>query len=171
MPQRLGLAKALLHHPRLVILDEPANGLDPAGIVEIRELLIDLTRNQGVTVFMSSHILEEVNRLADRIGIIHQGRLIQELNREELEQNRLRTLRIGVEDIQAAESVLRGAGLVPDPCGEKMIAIRAGEAIDHPERVNLLLTQAGQTPHHLAVDEEDLEDYFLRLVGVEGGQE
>ncbi len=72
--QRLGLAKALLHEPELLLLDEPANGLDPAGIVEIRELLLGLTRERGVTVFMSSHILAEVARLAQRIGVIHQGR-------------------------------------------------------------------------------------------------
>ena len=76
--QRLGLAKALLHEPKLLLLDEPANGLDPAGIVEIRELLLELTREQGVTVFMSSHILAEVTRLARRIGIIHQGHLLQD---------------------------------------------------------------------------------------------
>ena len=74
--QRLGLAKALLHNPKLIFLDEPANGLDPAGIVEIRELLLELTHEQGVTVFMSSHILAEVSRLAQRIGIIHKGNLI-----------------------------------------------------------------------------------------------
>ena len=78
--QRLGLAKALIHSPKLLFLDEPANGLDPAGIVEIRELLLELTREQGVTVFMSSHILAEVSRIANRIGIIHNGHLLQEFN-------------------------------------------------------------------------------------------
>jgi ABC-2 type transport system ATP-binding protein len=93
--QRLGLAKALLHKPRLLLLDEPTNGLDPAGIVDIRELLLELTREQGVTVFMSSHILAEVSRLARRIGIIHEGRLLQELNIDELERNRMRRLPAG----------------------------------------------------------------------------
>ncbi|MFZ1410868.1 MAG: ABC transporter ATP-binding protein [Micropruina sp.] len=82
--QRLSLARALLHRPELLVLDEPANGLDPAGIVEIRELLKRLSREHGVTVFMSSHILPEVGHLADRIGIVHDGRLIEEDGRDVL---------------------------------------------------------------------------------------
>ena len=82
--QRLALARALLHSPELLVLDEPANGLDPAGIVEIRELLRSLADERGVTVFMSSHILAEVAHLADRIGIVHDGRLIEESSRDEL---------------------------------------------------------------------------------------
>jgi ABC-2 type transport system ATP-binding protein len=82
--QRLSLARALLHSPDVLVLDEPANALDPAGIVEIRELLRSLADERGVTVFMSSHILAEVAHLADRIGIIHEGRLIEERTREDL---------------------------------------------------------------------------------------
>jgi ABC-2 type transport system ATP-binding protein len=82
--QRLALARALLHEPELLVLDEPANALDPAGIVEIRELLRSLADTRGVTVFMSSHILAEVAHLADRIGIVHEGRLIEECPRDEL---------------------------------------------------------------------------------------
>lgn len=82
--QRLSLARALLHSPELLVLDEPANALDPAGIVEVRELLRSLADERGVTVFMSSHILAEVAHLADRIGIVHEGRLIEEASREEL---------------------------------------------------------------------------------------
>jgi ABC-type multidrug transport system ATPase subunit len=82
--QRLSLARALLHSPELLVLDEPANALDPAGIVEIRELLLQLATERGVTVFMSSHILAEVAHLADRIGIVHEGRLIEESSRGEL---------------------------------------------------------------------------------------
>ena len=92
--QRLGLAKALLHSPRLLLLDEPTLGLDPAGIVEIRELLLELTR-EGVTVFMSSHLLAEVARLGGRIGIIHQGRLIRELDSAQLDVERQRRLLLG----------------------------------------------------------------------------
>ena len=82
--QRLALARALLHSPELLVLDEPANSLDPAGIVEIRDLLRALAAERGVTVFMSSHILAEVAHLADRIGIVHEGRLLEECSRAEL---------------------------------------------------------------------------------------
>ncbi len=82
--QRLALARALLHAPELLVLDEPANGLDPAGIVEIRELLRSLADDHGTTVFVSSHILVEVAHLADRIGIVHDGRLVEELDRTAL---------------------------------------------------------------------------------------
>ena len=81
--QRLALARALLHSPDLLVLDEPANALDPAGIVEIRNLLRKLADERGVTVFMSSHILAEVAHLADRIGIVHEGKLIEEFDRDE----------------------------------------------------------------------------------------
>ena len=109
--QRLGLAKALLHSPELLILDEPANGLDPAGIVEIRDLLHELARDHGVTVFMSSHILGEVSRLAQRIGIIHQGRLLQELDVDELERKRTRRLVLRTRDDAAALAALLAAGM------------------------------------------------------------
>ena len=82
--QRLALARALVHAPELLVLDEPANGLDPAGIVEIRELLRSLADQHGTTVFVSSHILFEVAHLADRIGIVHEGRLVEELDRAAL---------------------------------------------------------------------------------------
>ena len=86
--QRLALARALLHEPELLILDEPANGLDPAGVIEVRELIRELAQRRGATVFISSHILAEVDRLAKRIGIIHRGRLIEELDSEALERHR-----------------------------------------------------------------------------------
>jgi|WetSurMetagenome_2_1015567.scaffolds.fasta_scaffold268286_1 ABC-2 type transport system ATP-binding protein len=86
--QRLGLAKALIHQPDLLMLDEPANALDPAGIVEVRNLLRGLANDLGVTIFISSHILSEVARLATRIGIIHEGKLIKEIETSELEKQK-----------------------------------------------------------------------------------
>ncbi len=168
--QRLGLAKALLHDPELLILDEPANGLDPAGIVEIRNLLIRLSRERGVTVFMSSHILGEVSRLANRIGIIHQGRLLQELDVVQLERNRRKRLVIRARDNQAARSVLVGAGFSADVASDGCIELRDGAAIERPDDIAIRLVHAGHAPTMLNVEEEDLEHYFLRLVGMDGGK-
>ncbi len=167
--QRLGLAKALLHDPELLILDEPANGLDPAGIVEIRNLLMELAQRQGVTVFMSSHILAEVSRLARRIGIIHQGRLLQELDVDELERNRRQRLLVRARDAQAALSVLLSAGLSADLGPDGTIEVRGAGAIERPDEIATRLVQAGHAPTLLEVEEEDLEHYFLRLVGMDGG--
>ncbi len=167
--QRLGLAKALLHAPRLLFLDEPANGLDPAGIVEIREMLLELTREQGVTVFMSSHILAEVSRLAGRIGIIHNGRLLQELNVDELEHNRWRRLLLRTRDIEAARLALASTGHAVEILQDGALELKSPDAIDHPDDIASLLVQAGAPPTQLLVEEEELEQYFLRLVGVSGG--
>lgn len=166
--QRLGLAKALLPNPRLLLLDEPANGLDPAGIVEIRELLLELTREQGMTVFMSSHILAEVARLAGRIGIIHKGCLIQELNMDEMERNRRRRLLIRTRDVEAAYRVLAAAGQPAEILPDGAIELRNASSIERPDDVNSLLVQAGIPPTQLMVEEEELEQYFLRLVGMHG---
>ncbi len=167
--QRLGLAKALLHQPKLLFLDEPANGLDPAGIVEIRELLLELTRQQGATVFMSSHILAEVSRLAQRIGIIHQGRLVQELILDELERNRRRRLLLRARDLEAAQRALVDAGQPAVILPDGTIELKNAAAVDRPEDINCLLVKAGAPPTQLVVEEEELEQYFLRLVGMNGG--
>lgn len=167
--QRLGLARALLHKPRLLFLDEPANGLDPAGIVEIRELLLKLTREDGVTVFMSSHILAEVSRLAGRVGIIHNGCLIQELSMEELEKNRLRRLFIQTRDNPKALKVLQGAGVIEPIPLNGSITLADSQSVNFPDEVNRKLVTAGISPTRLYVEEEDLEQYFLRLIGMEEG--
>ena len=169
--QRLGLAKALLHDPRLVILDEPSNGLDPAGIVEIRELLLELTQKQGVTIFMSSHILAEVSRLAGRIGIIHNGRLLQELDSGELERDRMRRLVLRVRDLETARRVLATAGQPVEVLQDGNIELRNASAVERPDDINRLLVNAGTPPVHLVVEEEELERYFLRLVGMDGGSQ
>jgi ABC-2 type transport system ATP-binding protein len=166
--QRLGLAKALLHHPRLIMLDEPANGLDPAGIVEIRQLLLELTQEEGCTVFMSSHILGEVSRLAQRIGIIHKGHLLQELNRNELEQNRKRRLLVRARDLTGAQSALTEKGYAVELKQDGRLEVLDAAAVAEPDVIAALLVHTGFPPTQLLVDEEDLECYFLRLVGMTG---
>ncbi len=168
--QRLGLAKALLHAPRLLLLDEPANGLDPAGIVEIRELLLTLTREQGVTVFMASHILAEVSRLAQRIGIIHNGYLLQELDVDELERNRRRRLLLRARDMEAARQALATAGHPAEILRDSTLELKDIPSVEHPDDIVSLLVHAGVPPTQVMVEEEDLEQYFLRLVGMNGGQ-
>jgi len=169
--QRLGLAKALLHHPKLIILDEPANGLDPAGIVEIRDYLLELTREQGVTVFMSSHILAEVSRLARRIGIIHKGLLLQELNVDELQKNRRRRLVLRTRDMETARQTLMRAGHPADIIPDGSIELKNPAAIEHPDIIASLLVAAGIPPTQLMVEEEELEQYFLRMIGIDGGKQ
>jgi ABC-2 type transport system ATP-binding protein len=162
--QRLGLAKALLHSPELLILDEPSNGLDPAGIVEIRQFLQELARERGTTVFLSSHILGEVARLADRIGIIHAGRLVEELDASEMERNRRRRLLLRTRDLAAGHAALVGGGYVADEHDGSLLLADA-HAVENPDVVASLLVAAGHAPTALMVEQEDLEHYFLRLVG------
>jgi ABC-2 type transport system ATP-binding protein len=168
--QRLGVAKALLHNPELLILDEPANGLDPAGIVEMRNLLLNLAREQGVTIFMSSHILAEVSRLAQRIGIIHEGRLVQELDVAELERNRRQRLLIRTRDNHSACTTLYQAGFAAAMTDNGAIEVKETAAIEQPDAIATRLVKAGQAPTMLLAEQEDLEHYFLRLVGLNGNQ-
>ena len=161
--QRLAIARALLHGPELLILDEPANGLDPAGVIEIRDLLRDLAQHEGVTVFMSSHILGEVDLLADRIGIVHRGRLVEELDSDALEERRDRRLEVETRDLEAAEAALLAAGLTPRRRVGGRLELRDATAMEAPERVAEILVSAGVPPTHLAIARESLEDHFMRL--------
>ncbi len=165
--QRLGLAKALLHSPRLLLLDEPANALDPAGVVEVRELLRELAQQQGVTVFMSSHILGEVARLATRIGIIHQAKLLEELDADELEQRCRQWLVVDARDRQAARAALIAGGYAVEPTSSGALELLDARATAHPDDVARLLVQAGTPPTRLSVEQDDLETHFLKLVGAE----
>ena len=161
--QRLGLAKAMLHAPRLLILDEPANGLDPAGVVEVRNMLRALAHEQGVTVFMSSHILGEVARLADRVGIIHQGCLLEELDAHTLRARRRGWLEVSARDLETAATVLASHGFMVQRNQDGGLRLEAADAVAHPDTVAEILVRGGVPPTKLSVEHEDLEDYFLRL--------
>jgi ABC-2 type transport system ATP-binding protein len=163
--QRLGLAKAMIHDPEILILDEPSNSLDPAGIVEIRELLQDISSRRGVTIFISSHNLDEISRIATRIGIIHQGKLIKEIDANELPKILERSLLIDTRDRKAAAKLLGEKGYSVAYNNGGSISLKDAAACERPEEVNRLLVQAGLPPYLLNVVQEDLESYFLRTIG------
>jgi ABC-2 type transport system ATP-binding protein len=163
--QRLGLAKALIHAPDLLVLDEPANGLDPAGVVEIRTMLAELAAEHGTTVFLSSHLLTEVSRSATRIGVIHEGRLVTEFTGADLPARVRRWLVVSTRDNPCAEQVLRAEGYLPEAAPDAHLVLRDPTAVDAPDRVAELLVRAGCPPTRLAVEQEGLEEYFLGLVG------
>jgi ABC-2 type transport system ATP-binding protein len=162
--QRLGIAKAMIHHPRLLILDEPANGLDPAGIVQIRELLLDLARTHGVTIFISSHILGEISKFASRIGIIHQGHMVRESDVDQLKKSRYRALHVNTTDNKKAFALLGTKGYNPAYLPDGSIEIQDEPAIGRPEKITALLASNELPPVKIVVEEEDLEHYFFRII-------
>ena len=153
-----------MHEPELLILDEPANGLDPAGVLEIRILLESLANEKGVTVFMSSHILTEVARLATRIGIIHKGRLIEELDTNQLEKLRARRLEVQTRNLQAAQNSLQSAGY-KFMTTDETILLDDEHAIEHPDDIAHILVNAGSPPTRLAVEQQNLEEHFMQIIG------
>ena len=167
--QRLGLAKAMIHEPEILILDEPANGLDPAGIVEIRVMLQYLAAEKGVTIFISSHILGEISRFATRIGIIHEGRLILESGVNEVEKLRNQRLQVRTQDLTGAKAILEQKGYSPILTEEGLLEIHNTEAIQNPENIASILVHSGFPPGLLKVEEEDLETFFLRVISLKGG--
>lgn len=162
--QRLGLAKAMIHKPKILILDEPTNGFDPAGIYEVREMLSNLAKSEGVTIFISSHILGEISRFATRIGIIHNGLLIQEITKQELDDLANKRLTIQCHDQAKALDVLQKNDFVQLKNTNNIIELGDQRAMDHPERIAQLLVEAQCPPSLLKVEEEDLESYFLRTI-------
>ena len=167
--QRLGIAKALIHSPDILILDEPVNGLDPAGIVEVRELLKNLAFNHGVTILISSHLLSEVSKIATKIGIIHDGQIIQEMQSSDLHEQLSRKLIVNTRNNKLALSILTKMGYEPILNNETLIEIDDKRAIQYPEDISRHLTFKEIPPTKLTVDEENLENYFLRIINERGG--
>jgi len=161
--QRLGLAKALIHNPELLILDEPINGLDPEGIIEVRELLRELSDN-GTTIFLSSHILEEISKIATRIGIIHNGKLIKELTTRELSDQIVKKILVQTADNKKALQYLRNANYSVRETEKNELEITNPEALEKPEVITKLLTGIDLPPKQIFLYTEDLEKYFLRTI-------
>jgi ABC-type multidrug transport system ATPase subunit len=165
MKQRLGLALALLHAPALLVLDEPTNGLDPNGILEMRGLLQTLNRERGVTILVSSHLLSEVEKLVTHVGIINRGRLMFQGTLAELMNRRRENASVvfGTDDDAKAESVIRGLGLSPS-AGPEGVAVRGLER-ERVAGVNQALVQSGVGVFQIGKVESDLEQIFLDMVG------
>ncbi len=162
MRQRLGIAIALAGDPDFLVLDEPANGLDPQGIIEIRELILKLNREQQITVLISSHILDELSKLATHYGFIDNGCLVKELSADELEAACRKCVRMEVSDTKALARVLDGMGID--------YKITADQTVDVYAKVNisrLTVALAKENCELTAVQERDesLESYYVSLVG------
>ena len=166
---RLGIAKAIIHKPKILILDEPTNGLDPFGVIEVRELLKELANNLGTTVLISSHKLEEISKVATRIVIIHGGRLIREVESKELDLYLEKRLLVSGRNNKAMKEVLSAKGyqvnfksdLENNSCYLELIDTKS---VESSEEIATLLVNAGYPPKMLTVEKEDLENYFLRVL-------
>lgn len=162
MKQRLGIALAMIKKPKLLFLDEPMNGLDPQGIVELRELLIELNQKQGVTILISSHILSELEKIASVYGFISHGRIVEEISVEDLLAKCEKSLVIKVENVQEAEKAVEGMKI------QKYKAFPNGDVaiydeVDIGEFISSLSKKKVKILSVRSVD-ESVEDYYLRLI-------
>ncbi|GAA0743589.1 ABC transporter ATP-binding protein [Clostridium oceanicum] len=165
MKQRLGVARAILHNPELLILDEPTNGLDPVGIKEMREFIEDLSNKRGVTVLISSHILSEVQLLATKIGIINKGVLLEEIGYDELQRRNRHYLELKVNNDKKASFLLENKLNISDyEVWEKNI-IRVYEKINKSSKINRTMITNDIDVDEISVKLDNLEDYFIRLTG------
>ncbi len=165
MKQRLGLAIALLSDPEFLILDEPTNGLDPMGIVELRELIKKLNREKGLTVLISSHILSELHQLATSFGIIHKGKLLEEVTAKELDEKCRQHLRIKVDQPSIGATVLEQNLSTTDFEVMQDGTIKLYKFLDDVRTVSRALTNHGLVIEHLSQTGDSLESYFTKLVG------
>jgi ABC-2 type transport system ATP-binding protein len=162
MKQRLGLALALLHEPRLLILDEPTNGLDPAGIHEMRTLIREVPDRAGVTVFVSSHLLSEIELMASHVGIIHDGRLVFQGSTNALKARQRPRVVLGTNRPDEAQRVLADASLDAVPADDGQLIVHPGDKATAAQCAAALV-HAGLDVHHVDVRQSSLEDTFLSL--------
>ena len=162
MRQRLGIAIALVGNPRFLVLDEPINGLDPQGIIEMRQLLLNLNQKYGITILVSSHILDELSRLATHYGFIDNGKMVKEISASDLEISFRKSVRIEVTDGKALAEVLEQTGLP-----YKILTSNVAEVYS---RVNISRLTSALEKYQCEVLsiqewEENLESYYVNLIG------
>ena len=162
MRQRLAIALALMNKPKLMLLDEPMNGLDPEGIAELRELLIDLNQKEGITVLISSHILSELEKIASCYGFISHGKLLEEITTEELQNRCKKSLNLKVADLAEAQKILAKLG------AKDVKAYPSGDIKIYDDikvnKVVVAFDKAGVELLGVNSSEESVEDYYLHLV-------
>jgi len=163
MKQRLGIASALLGRPELLILDEPTNGLDPSGIQEIRDLIVKMPQEHGITVLVSSHLLHEIDLMATSVGIINEGRLLFEGRIEDLRRRSSSRLVLEVDDVSRARALLQEHRIPVQPHANGLML--ALSSYEQAAAVNRILVLAGHSVYRLREEGDTLEDIFLDLVG------
>ncbi|EOS8020378.1 ATP-binding cassette domain-containing protein [Enterococcus faecium] len=164
MRQRLAIANALITNPEFLILDEPTNGMDPAGMAEMREIIQRLVKERGITVLLSSHLLDELSQIATHYGILHEGHLIKELSKEELAQESRQFIKIDTSATEQAVTVLDSLGY-RDYFVQSSRVIQLFEGIDQVASINQALVEAKVPVDGIHLVGQKLEDYFLQLTG------
>lgn len=165
MRQRLGIANALMGNPKLLILDEPINGLDPMGIVEIRELLKKINKEKDMTILISSHILSELSELATTYGIISNGKLIEEITAEELAEKCRQYIDLKVDDTSRAVTLLERELGISDYEVLEDKKIKVFSNLENIGEVNSILSKSGVIVESISIKGENLEEYFMNKIG------
>lgn len=169
MKQRLGIAMAMVGDPEFLILDEPINGLDPQGIIEIRNMLVDLNKEKGTTILISSHILEELSKVATDYAIIEKGKIIEESTREELMNKCKDKIVIKCSEQDEVEAVLKNLGYTEyERVSDKVIFVH--ERLSEIRELNKAIAQADILIESIGLEEPDLEEYFIKVTGLKGGE-
>ena len=165
MKQRLGIANALLGNPKFLILDEPINGLDPMGIIEIRELLKKLNKEKDMTILISSHILPELEELATCYGIINNGELVEEISSKELTEKCKQYIELEVDDASSAVSILEAELKITNYDVLEGNKINIYSDLDDVSKINSVLSRKGVMVERIGVKGENLEEYFMGKIG------
>ena len=167
MKQRLGLAVAIMSHPDFLILDEPTNGLDPTGIIEMRDLIKRLSQ-EGITMLVSSHILSELAQVANKYAIIHNGRLLKSLTQEQLQEECKQAISITVDDAAKAAVVLETVLNISNYKQVSANELRVYQHVNDPAEVNFQLSRADIRVASIQTVGDSLEDYYTKIIGGAG---
>lgn len=167
MKQRLGIAAAIMHQPELLILDEPINGLDPIGISEMRSLLSEFSHSNGTTIFISSHVLSEIEQIADIIGVMHEGRLVEEVDMVELHKRNRKYIEFDLSDGKMATEILESHYKITDYSIEGN-TVKVYDYTNGAGELNRAFVENGLLVTKINFSEENLEDYFSNLIGGAG---